>query len=125
MIKSMKNIFKSNKKENLTNRIASDIGYAILNNFNGDYDKTYNFLNDCKFTNIQAKKRSKKVLVYITLSRPGLIIGKRGKTINYIQDYLKENNNGVDVTINLKETKRWSYFLYPMTWDKAKEIGGF
>ena len=115
------------KKNNdaVTRKISSEIGYAILNKFNGSYRETYDFINKCSIKNIEAFRKRKKIVVNIILSRPGIFIGKKGMTISYIKDYLKESNNGFPVEINIKETCSWEYFLYPMTDEEMTRIGGF
>jgi len=111
------------KNENMLRKVSSDIGYAVLTYHKGDYDKTYKSLDSFGITNIKTNVKRKKIIIDITLNRASLFIGKEGEHINFIKDYLINNNYGKEIIINLKETAMWKYYLYPMSMDDIVEIG--
>jgi len=55
-------------------------------------------------SSIKAFKCGDKIIVEITTSRPGLLIGERGKNIDALCDFLKERLKQ-DVELKLKENK--------------------
>ena len=114
----------SKVNESLTRSISSDIGYAILTYFD-DYDKTYKCLDNCGFTNIIVKKKRKKIIIDLTMKNPGRFIGEKGNMINFIKDYLTNNNYEKEIIINLKETTSWYQALYPMSLEEVDDIMGY
>lgn len=57
-------------------------------------------------TDVEVKKTDKKTIITIETHRPGIIIGKMGRTIDGLSKYLKVHINE-DIQINLKESKLW------------------
>ena len=101
------------KRIKLENDVLQAIGYASLEKNDIDYEKTHKFLNKIKISNIVVIKHfwSKRLDVHLTLKRPGLFIGKRGETFDYVMGYL-EDKFECEIGIYLKECKIDDY-LYP------------
>jgi ribosomal protein S3 len=60
-----------------------------------------------EITNITVKETKKdRLIINITLQRPGLLIGKEGKTINALEKYL-EMLYETRITILIHESKLW------------------
>ena len=61
-----------------------------------------------KITDVNAKKKMNKIIVTITLGRPGLLIGKGGKTIDDLNGYLADRFKK-EVKIKIIESKYIDY----------------
>lgn len=59
-----------------------------------------------EITDVDVKIKKKLVIVTVTLGRPGLLIGKMGRTIDALTEYLKKILER-DVEILIKESKLW------------------
>jgi len=116
---------KTYKESRLVNKIATEIGYGFLKFYQRDLAQTYAILDQLQITDLKVKKTRKKITIQITLYRPGIFIGAGGLVIQFITDFIKENNNGIDVEINLKETPSWIISLYPLTMADINDIGGW
>lgn len=57
-------------------------------------------------TNIEFEFKGDLLIMKITLLRPGLLIGKAGKTINDLTEYL--NHDDKPIEIQIIESKLWS-----------------
>lgn len=103
---------------------VSDINKAIeiiKNNYTRDDELTtrvrrliYRFtenngwrIQDFEITHIDAFHNGSNVEVKITSGRPGILIGKGGRTIDSIKEYLSLNGMGVNVNIRILESKLW------------------
>lgn len=49
--------------------------------------------------------KNEKLIVTIVLERPGILIGKAGRTIDGLNKYLSSDN----IEVHIKESKLWSY----------------
>lgn len=65
--------------------IAMQIGQFFLNRNNGDYVKTEKQITDMRINNISLSTDGKLV---IELSRPGLLIGRKGIQITDLTNYM-------------------------------------
>jgi len=90
---------KTYKESRLVNKIATEIGYGFLKFYQRDLAQTYAILDQLQITDLKVKKTRKKITIQITLYRPGIFIGAGGLVIQFITDFIKENNNGIDVEI--------------------------
>jgi len=113
------NFFQIFKRNHLTKKInqvteqrqaASRIGYFYVSLTQGDYKKAWEWLHDLDISNILYNKRKQSII--ITLGRPGLLIGYKGKNIEALQKFLNKEY-GCPISIKLKEEKILSA-LYPM-----------
>ena len=57
-------------------------------------------------TNFKFKFKPNKILVIITLERPGLLIGKQGTTIDQLTKFLNYDKR-TEVSIQIKESRVW------------------
>ena len=57
-------------------------------------------------TDVSVKLGKEKIEIVIVLERPGLLIGKGGKTIDALEQHLKDGYQ-TDVLIGVKESKLW------------------
>jgi hypothetical protein len=57
-------------------------------------------------TNFEFEFKSNLLVMTVTLLRPGLLIGKRGSTIEGLTKYLTSENEPVEIKI--KESKLWN-----------------
>ena len=109
--------------------IARIIGNYYLGQFNNDYQKCYDRLTEMGIKKVEYRQAEQSVFknddiistVYVTLSRPGLLIGKYGKTIADITEQL---------SLTFKETIKIHIiedelddFLYPIDW--SDDYDGF
>lgn len=62
-------------------------------------------------TKVEVSKSKKGVTILIESHRPGLLIGKGGKNINELKEFLFKEFNRKDIYVDLKECKLW-YNLY-------------
>lgn len=69
--------------------------------FNG----TDNFLQPT-INNVEVKENKTTLLITITTSRPGLLIGKGGRYIDALKEYI-ESQLKKKVTIHIEESKLW------------------
>jgi ribosomal protein S3 len=105
--------FKKSKNERLKNKIAFELGHSLLNYFKDDLDKTYEFIDRLKISNLIVQEKKKSIEIIIVLDRPGMFIGKKGQIINHIERYINETNDLKKIHIHLKETGLWIFYLYP------------
>ena len=59
-----------------------------------------------EITDIQSKFKSNKIIVTITLDKPGLLIGKGGRGIDQLIEYLTKRFDK-EVRIKIIESKLW------------------
>lgn len=59
-----------------------------------------------EITDVKSKFISKKIIITITLCRPGLLIGKQGKDIDKLTAYLSRRFDK-EVQIKILESKLW------------------
>jgi hypothetical protein len=119
--------------------VAMEIGNAVLNNYiapvierlrietdqlliktlqkeySDAYRKAHQELDSYKITNIEYREDKS---IVITLARPGIFIGYKGKNIDRISEYLQKNLPGSKIRI--KEDKIYDY-LYPQDWSGEGE----
>jgi hypothetical protein len=87
--------------------IARIIGNFYLDKNKGDYKKTHEEIFSLQITQIKLNDNT----ISITLSRPGLIIGRRGENLDMLQRYLTQQLKFYH-KIEIVEDKILSY-LYP------------
>jgi len=107
-------------------RIISMIGYFFLREADSDYDLCFKMLDHMDITHLRVYKKigkNRPDIIYITLARPGLLIGSKGKIIKALEKHIEEET-GRKSTFYIIENniKR---ILYPMTIKEAMEVGGF
>jgi ribosomal protein S3 len=61
-------------------------------------------IDSFQIQNIITKLSRKKLVITITLGRPGLLIGKGGRTIDSITKYLNKRWDTYEATIKIKES---------------------
>ena len=57
-------------------------------------------------TDVKVIKKKSETLLIITLHRPGLLIGKGGRSIDKLQEFLRNETNE-NLFINIKEENLW------------------
>ena len=67
-------------------------------------DYTYNVLHT--ITDVEVSKTKKETTITITTHRPGLVIGRMGKTIDGLQKYISKQT-GENIEILLIESRLW------------------
>jgi ribosomal protein S3 len=89
----------------ISNEVDSKlIKRGISSYFYGEYDQsTISF-----FTNIRVLEYNHKFVVEITTHRPRLLIGKGGRTVDDLKDFLNKGDLPKKVEIDIKESKMWS-----------------
>ena len=88
------------KKETELQMLAIAIGQYYLDLSKGDYAKAIKDINQLGITKLDIKNNK----FYITLSRPGILIGRRGHNIDALQSYLSLNRNK-EIKIHIIEEK--------------------
>jgi len=92
------------------------VKFAIRTYFDGYYDEDIADIppiiqglstRDLGIHKIKVKSSSNKVNITITLERPGLIIGKKGSTIDALKEHL-ENVLSKKVVIHIEDFDPWS-----------------
>lgn len=76
----------------------------ISSYFYGEYDQSVISF----FTNIRVLEYNHKFVVEITTHRPGLLIGKGGKTVDALKEFLNKGDLPKKIEIDIKESKMWS-----------------
>lgn len=104
---------KSKSGVNKYNTIEYKVKYSIKTYFDGfefDYQEGISIqkitTNQLGITDIKVTNKKSKIIVIITLLRPGLLIGKGGCEIDALTKYLF-NRLEKDVDIHIVESKLW------------------
>ena len=95
-------------KASKAQEFAGKIGQFYLEKRNFDYDETAEDLERLRIANIEFDETKKELK--ISLSRPGLLIGQKGKNI---EDLTK----ALGVNIKIVEVGNWLDFLVPISPD--------
>lgn len=82
-------LFISKKKEREVQYVAETIGNFYLDKNQGDYKKTANEIIQLGITKVDFRG----IVVSVTLTRPGLLIGRRGENIDKLTAYLSDELN--------------------------------
>ena len=77
----------SEKEIHKVQSIASDIGFFYLEKNAGDYEKAIEEITQLGITKIDFKGTT----IHITLTRPGLLIGRRGENIDKLRVHLSKS----------------------------------
>lgn len=99
----------TNEQKTIINRIK----YCFRNFFQGGYDyddqiyETYIPIKNFGITDLDFKFDSNMVTLTITMEFPGIIIGKGGRTIDALREYLNDVLDNYSIKIDLKESKLW------------------
>lgn len=93
--------------------IATQIGQFFLQECKGDYVATATLVERLRITDIRVNED--EPIVTIKTSRPGLVIGRKGQTIEALATYL-----GKKLHIE-EETNHWLDWLTPRDYDKEFE----
>ena len=80
------------------------------------------FLWKLNITDLQFSNTKKRLIIYVTTERPGLLIGKGGVQLEKLKDMLSKNFKK-PVTINIKESTVWNRLHYPCLYDLKKLLG--
>lgn len=100
---AIKRYFERRKIEKEINSLTPRRVRRLMSQFFVNEDISRDVL---EITDVDVKIKKKLVTVTVTLGRPGLLIGKMGKTIDALKEYL-ENMIERDVEILIKESKLW------------------
>lgn len=79
--------------------IAADIGQFFLDKLNGDFGKTRVFIESMRINSISLNDNK----ITIELSRPGLLIGWRGKQIEDLIKYLGRDIHIVETMEHIED----------------------
>ncbi len=101
-----------------TQAIAAEIGNFFLENNNHDYEKTEKQILGIGITKLEVVGCSKDGEQWyeatITTNRPGLLIGRRGTTVDALIKYLRERH-GEKFQLTIKEDEdNLHYHLVPI-----------
>jgi hypothetical protein len=94
------------KTPDATANILRSIGYFFLQRNENSFDKTRKHLKDLFITDVRYKNK----ILTIRLGRPGILIGKRGETIDALKKHL-EASLGEGLKIKIVENNI-DEFLY-------------
>lgn len=72
---------------------------------NGIDAQTPLVVSQLEITNLEFDFKPKKLILTVTLGRPGLLIGKGGRTIDALAEWLSDENQKVEIRI--KESTLW------------------
>lgn len=91
------------RKHDLNAITPRRVKLMILQHFeNEDINK-----NIMGITNVVVKNKKSRIFITITLERPGILIGKAGRTIDGLENYLVRIFEK-PVKISIKESKLWT-----------------
>jgi len=107
--------------KDIDRKIATSIGYFFLNDKGGNYDSTYEIIDRLKIKSIEYDESTK--LVHITLGRPGIFIGPKGKTIEALKEWITKDLE-MEIDFYIVEDKL-DNFLYPIHPTSIAEIEGW
>lgn len=102
--------------KDIDRNLARSIKSSFRIFFEGCYEfdqfyETYISIGTFGITDIQFSEYPHKVEMLITLERPGILIGKGGRTIDAIKEYLNDLHSkkfdNKPIEINIKESKLW------------------
>ena len=73
-----------------------------------------NYIHISKFeiTDFDFKFKNNELIWKIILNRPGILIGKGGRTIDGLKEYLNSSNENWNIKIDLEESKLWRSLNY-------------
>ncbi len=94
-----------NKPSTRLREIGVEIGLFFLNQKNGDYNKTREFLRDLDIQDIKEGDET----IFIYTFRPGLLIGHKGQNINGLVELFGKQ-------IHIIETFSWTDIITPVDW---------
>lgn len=100
-----KNILRKirNKKEKESRHIARIIGEYYLNKNIFDYIKTQEEIRTLCITQVEHKGDT----VFITLQRPGILIGERGNNLDQLQKFISSKTKYLKVDIKEDNIISW------------------
>jgi len=73
------------------------------------YFEGWDYIHISKFeiTDFDFKFKNNELIWKIILNRPGFLIGKGGRTIDGLKEYLNSSNENWNIKIDLEESKLW------------------
>jgi|SRR5690554_6014328 len=78
-------------------------GWEYEDAIGGDYIHISKF----EITDFDFKFKNNELIWKIILNRPGFLIGKGGRTIDGLKEYLNSSNENWNIKIDLEESKLW------------------
>lgn len=110
-IKIIKDLFVSKKQKEKRRRKLWEVKYLFRSFFEG-YDETDEpiipiRIDTFQITYFTVDFKEKENVVNITLGRPGILIGKGGKTIDTLREFLTKRLKK-PTRIHITESKLWS-----------------
>jgi len=101
--------------------VAKRFGFIVqrfyTSNKKQDYDESYHSMYDTitnmKITKMELKKKFLRndYTLYITLARPGILIGKQGELINYITQEYKDEYKFKKFKIHIYEDQLYKHLI--------------
>lgn len=97
---------ETNINKHTINRIKS-LFRAFFEGWDGDGSDAQVplLISQLQITNLEFDIKPEKIILTVTLCRPGLLIGKAGRTIDALTKWLSERNQ--EVEIKIVESKLW------------------